>query len=263
MFTESPFPQKYYPYGVLVNFDSNVYLDADKEQSLNPLFRKSVVFTGDSICNGASANDSKSGWAGRIGRKNEMMWINKGISGATLTSGITGSYGVISETTFDNADYIIIEGGTNDADLIGDARTTTPAKFGSYTPGDYESTFTNTTFCGAIEYLFKKLANDYKDKKVGVIIAQKMGQLNASIADYTKENNNRRLYFETLINLCEKWGVPYLNLWDHSIFNPMMPNQYTYQQASSDGQFYVDGQHLTADGYDAISTIIERWMKTL
>ena len=263
MLTESPYPTGYFPYGDIKTFGNNVYLNAESESRFNPLFRKSVVFAGDSICNGASANDQKNGWAGRIGRNNEMLWVNKGISGATFTAGLTGSYGVISETNFDNADYLIIEGGTNDADLIGDARSTTPEKFGSFTLADYTSTFTNTTFCGAIEYLFKKLVNDYKGKKIGVIIAPKMGQINASITDYTKEHNNKRCYFETLMQLCEKWGIPYLNLWDHSIFNPMASEQYVYQQSSSVGKFYTDGQHLTTEGYDVISTVIEAWMKTL
>ena len=111
--------------------------------------------------------------------------------------------------------------------------------------------------------MFKELVSNHKEAKIGVIIAQKMGRLNASVVDYTKEHNNKRYYFETLIKLCEKWGIPYLNLWDHSIFNPMIPEQYTYQQSSSEGKFYTDGQHLTTEGYDAIYTIIEAWMKTL
>ena len=183
---------------------------------------------------------------------------------------MSGSSGAISDVKFDdtnytqNPDYIIIEGGTNDADLIGSALgETLPAAFGTYTLGDYTSTFTNTTYCGAIEKMFKSLANTVKTAKVGVIIAPKMGQLNASITDYTAEHNNRRRYFETLIELCEKWGIPCLNLWDKSILNPMMPSQYTYQQESNVGKYYTDGQHLTTEGYDYVSPIIEAWMKTL
>lgn len=264
MFTKYPYPSEYIPYGEHAYFQPNIYHDTGEQNKFNPLFRKSVVFTGDSICNGGSALDNKNGWAGRIGRNNQMTWLNSGISGATITSkDITGSSATISETDFFDADYIIIEGGTNDADRIGDARTTIPSNFGSYTMNDYRSDFTNTTYCGAIEYMFKRILSEYSDKKVGVIIAQKMGQLDVSTTDYTKENNNRRFYFETLIKLCEKWGIPYLNLWDESNLNPMINSQYEYGQVTSDGKMYTDGQHLTSKGYDYLAPKIEAWMKTL
>lgn len=269
MFTQSPYPSEYIPYGDQSYFASNVYLSEANMADGNPLFRKTAVFVGDSICNGGSAGDGLNGWAGRIGRKNQMLWKNFGISGATFTSGLSGSAGVISDQPIADPmysgtpDYIIIEGGTNDADLIGSALDTPPAKFGSFTLGDYTSDFDNTTYCGAIEKLFKNACNNAKQAKVGVIIAQKMGQLSANTSDYTAEHNNRRKYFETLIQLCEKWGIPYLNLWDGSILNPMLPNQYTYQQESSDGKYYTDGQHLTTEGYDYVSPIIENWMRTL
>lgn len=261
MFTESPYPtRRYYPYGAEYVLADNVRVYPSIESTLNPLFGKSAVFTGDSICNASSAKDGLGGWAGRIGRKNRMLWKNSGISGATITSKtVTSSTGTISETDFEDADYIIIEGGTNDADLIGDARTTKPQNFGAYVMNDFTTEFVNTTYCGAIESLFKRVTTENKGKKVGVIIAQKMGKLNASNADYTKEHNNRRFYFDTLISLCEKWGIPYLNLWDCCHLNPMNPSHY------ADGQnlMYTDGQHLSTEGYDYISPIIESWMKTL
>lgn len=267
MCTETPYPtHRYYPYNVEKAFKDDVRVS--NENMYNPLFGKSVVFTGDSICNGGSANDGKSGWAGRIGTKNYMMWKNAGISGATITSKtITGSTGTISETDFENADYIIIEGGTNDADMIGDAITGSPQNFGTYDIGDYTSDFNNDTYCGAIESLFKRVMIEHKNAKIGVIIAQKMGQIGKRYApntpDYTAEHNNRRKYFETLIELCKKWGIPYLNLWDGCNLNPMIPTQYEYGQASTEGKMYVDGQHLTSDGYDYVYTKIEAWMKTL
>lgn len=263
MFTESPYPDYYIPFGRQLYIPENEYFVNEQQQKLNPLYRKVAVFTGDSICNGASANDAQNGWAGRIGRNNQMLWKNAGISGATFTAGLSGSSGVISETDFENADYLIIEGGTNDADLIGDVLSEIPSKFGSYSLGDYTSEFTNTTYCGAIEYLFQRVTSQYKNKKIGVIIAQKMGLLNSTTTDYTAEHNNRRAYFETLIELCKKWGIPYLNLWDASILNPMVTSHYESGQESSDGKLYTDGQHLTSDGYEVIAPVIEAWMKTL
>ena len=266
MFAKAPYPAEFIPYGDQSYFEGTVYLNEQNMQNGNPLFRKSAIFLGDSICNGGSANDGKNGWAGRIGRKNQMLWKNFGISGATFTAGLTGSAGVISEQPIDDAgysgtpDYIIIEGGTNDADLIGSIiGGNTPEKFGSFNVSDYTSDFSNATYCGAIEYLIKKAVTERKGCKIGVIIAQKMGQLNATYTDYTAEHYNRRAYFETLMQICRKWGVPYLNLWDECYLNPMIPAHYT----QGEQYMYTDGQHLTSNGYAYITPIIENWMKTL
>jgi lysophospholipase L1-like esterase len=248
------YPNRYIPYG-----DTSYYADYElapqNADLFNPLFGKSVVFDGDSICNALSEGTSL-GWAGRIGRKNMMLWQNYAIGGGTITS-ISGKH-VISTQSYDNAnpDYIIIEGGTNDADVIGSILNgQTPAAYGSYEPNKYDGDYDNTTFCGAVEFLFKRLLTTYPSAKIGVIIAPKM----SVASSYTKEGNNRRAYFETLMQLCKKWGIPYLNLWDKGRLNPSLSVFYN----DSEESFYTDGQHLTAKGYDVITPMIEAWMKTL
>jgi lysophospholipase L1-like esterase len=253
------FPAEYVPFGTVYRMAENNKPDRESELTYNPLCGKRIVFTGDSIGDGSSAGDGLSGWAGRIGRKNNMLWMNKSVSGATIAKG-TNAYLFITETDFgDKPDYIIIEGGTNDADIIGDARTEAPALFGTYNLTDYTSEFDKTTFCGAVESLFKRVTTDYAGAKIGFIIAQKMGVLGSINTDYTVEHNNRRKYFETIIELCKKWGIPYLNLWDGCYLNPMNPAHFT----SGESRFYTDGQHLTTAGYEYITPMIETWIKTL
>lgn len=249
------YPTRYYPFGEIPQY-ADGELSSENYAMTNPLFGKSVIFDGDSIC---AANDDtdKLGWAGRIGKKNRMMWNNFAVSGGTFTK-IAGKH-VISETDYGNAnpDYIIIEGGTNDADIIGSIiKGNIPEQYGSYLPTGYTDEFSTSTYCGAIESLFKRLLSTYPKAKIGVIIAQKMGVSN----DYTPTGNNRRAYFETLIKLCEKWGIPFINLWDRGRLNPRLSAYYTADDPNS---FYTDGQHLTPNGYDVITPIIEEWMKTL
>ena len=248
------YPSRYIPYGDTAYY-ANYELAPTTNEMVNPLFGKSVVFDGDSICNAGSEGTSL-GWAGRIGRKNMMLWQNYAIGGGTITS-ISGKH-VISTQSYNNAnpDYIIIEGGTNDADVIGSILNgQTPAAYGSYEPNSYDGDYDNTTFCGAVEFLFKRLLTTYPSAKIGVIIAPKMGV----ISSYTKESNNRRAYFETLMQLCKKWGIPYLNLWDRGRLNPALSVFYN----DGEDSFYTDGQHLTSKGYDVITPMIEAWMKTL
>ena len=186
-----------------------------------------------------------------------MLWLNQSVSGATFTAQLSGSAACITDTEFgENPDYIVLQGGSNDADLIGNALLAKPERFGTFEWGDFSGEYDSTTFCGALESLFYRLVTDYETAKIGFVIVPKMGFLNSSVLDYTVENNNRRCYFETIIQLCNKWGISVLNLWDNCLMNPELHTQ-------SEEPMYTDGQHLTAKGYDYISSIIENWLKTL
>lgn len=251
-YVANPTTYGYIPFG-------DQYFVKAVNQKDNPLYGKSVIFTGDSICNATTDFAGGGGWAKRIGDKNNMLWVNHGVSGGTITSkSVTGSPFTISETPWGSgADYIILEGGTNDADIIGSILNgATPANFGSYDETDYTTAFSNNKFCQAVEKMLKDVISSFPSARVGFIIAMKMG---VTTSGYSAETNNRRAYFETIIKICKKWGVPVLNLWDECTMNPCLASHYTPGQT----YLYVDGQHPTGNGYDLISPIIEEWMKTL
>lgn len=253
-YVANPYIPSYQPFGTSMKIKPQAL-----PLSVNPLFGKSVIFTGDSICNATTDYPNGGGWAKRIGEKNNMTWVNRGVSGGTITDkNVVGSTFTISETDFgDGADYIILEGGTNDADRIGSILNgNVPENYGSWTIGDYLSEFSNDKFCSAVEMLLQKVITEFPSAKVGFIIAMKMGLTGQG---YTADKYNRRAYFETIIEICKKWGVPVLNLWDECTMNPKIPSHYT------EGEYYLylDGQHPTGKGYDFISPIIEAWMKTL
>ena len=254
--TEYPSTYVVYGYGDVI-LDPNIKVSTIKA---SPLYGKTIIFTGDSICAGTSDESGVRGWAQRIGEKYSMNWQNKGINGATITSGVSGSSGCIADTDFgENPDYIILEGGTNDADLIGTADDFTPEKFGSFTLGQYNADFDKTTFCGAVENLFKRVTTDYAGVKIGFIIAHKMGYATTA-AHYDAETSRRRFYFETIIDLCKKWGIPYLDLWGGCYLCPMNP---AHNTANTNLMYVGDYQHLAKKGYDYITPMIEKWMESL
>lgn len=221
----------------------------------NPLYNKIAVFDGDSICHGTSAKDNKSGWAGRIGTRNNMTWHNFGISGGTITSEMYTSTGSarhwISRSIdniyakYPNADYIILEGGTNDADLL----NSLPDKLGTIST-NYTGPYDDTTFIGALESLFYKAITYYPTKKIGFIVAHKMGTIRG-----TWDTCNRNVFFNHVRAVCKKWGIPFLDLWYDSHLCQDIPKIRELM--------YTDNQHLSSLGYDYVSDIIEAWMKTL
>jgi hypothetical protein len=113
------YPDEYIPYGYI-----EVATDNGKKQN-NVLSGKTAVFLGDSICAGTTVGTSSPyygyGWGGIIGEANRMNWTNYGKNGGTITHrGADGTcISKIADTAIaehPNADYVIFEGGCNDAD---------------------------------------------------------------------------------------------------------------------------------------------------
>ena len=235
----------------------------------NNLYGKVAVFDGDSICMG-SIKDGRLPWANIIGDENSMEWKNYGIGGGTVTAEVyvasTGAKRHWVSRNIDRIheecaalDYLILEGGTNDADLLIDQ----PERFGEYNLEDYSGNYDDTTFTGALESLFYKATRYYPTAKIGYIVAQKMGTPACGYGpDY-----KRRKFFLRAIEVCRKWGIPYLDLWESSPLNPSLECYYdktlSIEENEAQGKCYVDGQHLTALGYRVISSRIAAWMQNL
>lgn len=232
---------------------------------------KIIVFDGDSICHGGSQNPPElRGWAARIGNGCGMEWYNLGVGGGTITAEVyvesTGqkrhwicrNIDLIHER-HPNLDYLILEGGTNDSDLLG----IESPRFGTYDPADFSGNYDDTTFTGALESLFYKALSYYPNAKIGYIVAQKMGTPKIGYG----ANYHRRYYFLRAIEICKKWGVPYVDLWESTPLNPNLKCYYDAELGNegniSAGKAYVDGQHLTDVGYDLVSGKIASFIESL
>lgn len=254
---EEEYPSEYVPFAY--------YLGAEFESNQNVLFDKTIIWDGDSICYGAEDDKEKHGWASRIAEKNKMKGKNFAVSGGTITSECyidskaTHWVSANVETMyneFPNADYIIFEGGTNDADIL---KSKDSNRFGTFSMTDYNGNYDINTFCGALENMFCKAIKLWKGKKIAYVVAIKMGGANWW--------QNRYDFFDTAMKICKKWGIPYLNLWDCCVMNPEIVEHYDKSmsliQNKENGKLYADGQHPTAKGYDFLASIVENWLRTL
>ena len=233
---------------------------------------KIIVFDGDSICHGgrSAVNGEHIGWAARVGEPLGMEWYNYSIGGATITADMyqesTGlarhwisRYIDRIHELHPHIDYFIFEGGTNDADLIG----AESEKIGTLDPDDFSGNYDDNTFTGGFETLIFKTLNYYPNVKIGYIVAQKMGDV-MRMPDCV---HNRRRYFDRAIEICKKWGVPYIDLWQSSPINPSLKCYYdpdlTNEENIAAGKAYKDGQHLTPVGYDIVSDAIRAFVTSL
>ena len=245
----------------------------DELTRFNPLYGKTVIWCGDSICRGNTFNDNNSGWAGRVASLSSCEYVNYGVGGSTICNNVTGGgtptiYAQIETAYTDHpdADYIIFDGGCNDADLIGSIiGGTTPEQFGTFTENDFSGNYDTDTFCGAFETICMHLSQYWLGKHVGYIVPHKMGVASY----YDKTHNNYRAYYETAIQICAKWGISVLNLWDGCYLNPKhtwmcdTSNTMTTEEIYAAGFLYADRQHLTSEGYDYEALIVNEWIKSL
>lgn len=259
----------------------------------NPLFEKTAVFNGDSICAGLSVGSSHPtygyGWAGRIGTKNNMTWKNYGVSGGTVTtdtynwtsvpaaqidyssgqtyyrrvgssaSGTDTMYVVVPENEWDGTSGLFVRGNarywesTNidtmyaeypDADYVilesclNDGFNGVPK--GTLDTSDFSPSVT-TNFTSAMEYMINRALTLFPNAKIGVIIPHRGS--NTTIAAYQ----------DITRAVCAKWGIPYIDLYKGSGI--------CYNNATQRAVMFDDNTHLTAAGYDMITSKIEAWMK--
>lgn len=248
-------PEQYVPYQEIKKFESGISLSDDmiKEilglHKLNPLYKESLSADGDSICYGVGY---LGGYAKIISDNNSMQYENLAVGGATITaetysSGETPRHWICRsmQNLSVNADYIIIEGGVNDASL--------GVTLGSLSSG-YNATLDDTTFYGAIETIFKTLVTKYVGKKYGFIIPHRM-----SSGMYPNGN-----YYNAIVESGAKWGVKILDL-TQSVppFNNFRNND-TYDAIREEYTTSGDGWHPTELCYNKYYVPqIESWLKTL
>ena len=88
----------------------------------------------------------------------------------------------------------------------------------------------------------------------------------AACSEITFEN--RRFYFYRAVEICRKWGIPCLDLWHSCYLNPFLtwmhdPTKTPEENQAENTCMYIDGQHLTARGYDITADRIESWLLRL
>ena len=239
-----------------------------KENS--PLEGINVGFYGDSICaakvDNGTATEYVKGWAGRIGVTNKMVWTNHGVGGASV-SNIRGTNTIIAQLRNlhkTKEEMILLHGGTNDA--------WDGAKIGTMTEGFAASdsgAYDVTTFAGGLEQVLAYVKEKKPNAIVGYIINFKFVNANRG-ATMQKQNpnggkpftvyilDNMEEYVEMTKKICDKWGVPYLDLHgDDELTAKLHPKDEKGNYLST---YVHDFIHPSSAGYDILYPYIEDFM---
>lgn len=212
----------------------------------DPLYEKSILFVGDSICEAICEQGTGRavfGWAGRIMENHSMTGKNLGYSGASV-SDCRGSNVVIAQLQREAAggyDFVIMHGGVNDA--------WDSAPVGVMTEG-FDGPFDTSTFGGGLETMISYAKETFPDAQLGYIINFRLpGSTIGRLSDMSE-------YVDLTIAICEKWGVPYLDLYHDDDFNNNVMKVETLT-------YLKDYIHPTPEGYDVITPYVEEWVLDL
>lgn len=214
----TPYPAEYESY---FKYE---YLNNIQEKPITGI----LLFSGDSICYGAGYSG---GYASIIQKRNPLATIvNYGISGTTVAKRNGRSDSILErlDTMQSNADFVIFEGGVNDA-------WTESIELGTFNKSgnvDSTTTFNEETFSGALESLFNRAYKKYPKAHIMFVIV--------SVSD----NYSTYEYLNRAKEICEKWRVTPIDIRESGL-NLMMEECVPLYGANG-----TDGTHPSKLGYE-------------
>lgn len=216
------------------------------EGSSSPYDGKTIVMFGDSIVAGWGWQDGKGVTEPLKEKYPAGTWINKAISGANMAEKSGASHASILSTVkgyMGEADYILLEGGTNDVNNgvpMGDAAA------------GYDASYNESSFCGALESALQIINDRYP-------LARKLFLIPHSFA---KDNSYVDAIHDKAIEICEKWNMPILDMRKMSQIALTSANKAKYTRNPNTNQ--GDGVHPTETWYRAFyCPVVDQFMRSL
>ena len=226
------------------------------ETNDNLLDGKTVAFVGDSISYGTNYHG---GYGKLIGEQSNMIVENPSLGGATIARNVKWSADSegyrpciidIVDGLEDSYDYIILEGGVND--------------FWNHVPlgeltADFGGGYDENTMAGGLESMFWIIRENHSESKTGFVIIHDPFTYDAE--------EGFAPYYEMMKAACDKWDIPYLDLYAQNNTETGVNVKDTEQRKlyfESNDRPGGDGTHPNELGYQVIYVDpMTEWMKSL
>ncbi len=226
-------------------FNININVEPDKT---SPLYGKTGLFMGDSISFGSGdtasykTNSIGKAWAGRIAALTGLKATNASVGGAKA-SYISGDdsakwlYNQHLAHTKTKFDIIVMQGGVNDARHNREVGTPQPV----------DSTSTElkknlTTYIGGLQWTFHSVKEKFPDATLFFIANHRLD------GHTTGQARNMAPYFDAAKQLCEMYGIHFIDLYNNKELNDKLETKTT--------KYLPDTLHLNGSGYDILTPYV-------
>lgn len=190
-----------------------------------PLAGKTMYAFGDSIIDGHKY--SKAGFTEFAAAREGMLLTHNGAkNGATIMPGGSGGQilSQIASAPAASPDYVVFDGGTNDAYEVNDSR------WGSVGGSQDPATFDTNTVAGAFEYTLYQMKQKWPIAKLVYVAVHRL--------DGGRTVARQDILHGIELAACAKWGVTVANLYDDASLNTRVQSDrwtYSFDNLGFDG----------------------------
>lgn len=211
----------------------NFELTAPAKKADLPLEGKTVYAFGDSIV--AGHQYEKASFANFTADKEGMKLSKFAVNGSTIMdAGYSGGQilAQLSKAPQEAPDYVLFDGGTNDAEYI---QKTEGVEFGTAAEGTDEASFDTATFAGAFEKTVFDMKQKWPEAQLVYVAVHKLG---------SRDNEIQNTMHDLEMQICRKWGITVANIYEDAALDTNDTNQknnYTFDNCGSNGLPGING----------------------
>lgn len=197
-----------------------------------PLAGKTVYAFGDSIA--AGHQYMQSSFIDFVAAKEDLRLTKLAINGATIMDvGYQGGQilAQIENAPAEGPDFVLFDGGTNDAEYI----YKNNIAYGTVGESKEPESFDTATFAGAFEQTVYQIKQKWPDAQLIYTAVHKMG---------SRDNAVQEALHSLELQICEKWGIALANVYEDAVLDTNDTNQknnYTFDSNGSNGLPGVNG----------------------
>ena len=225
-----------------------VYLGQESEISTvatSPLKGKKIVYDGDSICSSWGTSRNGGAYPKIIADIVEGEYDNQGVGGGRIVTaeGSSDTFHSIVDNIVNlptDGDLYCFEGGVNDH--------WHGVPLGTFSESDYTEELDKTTFCGALETIFRYAITHFVGKPICYIVVHKCPS-SAFSSGYYGSSDTFADFRDKALGICEKYSIPVYDAWKDSGINSWNASQLANYFIVSESTGTGDGTHPNEQGY--------------
>ncbi|MGR6974990.1 SGNH/GDSL hydrolase family protein [Streptomyces cynarae] len=198
-------------YGTGVQSLDNFRLSVPANAANGRLKGKTMYAFGDSIVYG---HKYARGFVNFTAERELMNLTKYAVNGATIGP-VGGAGQIVTQVRGASAhapDYVVFNGGTNDADLVYNHRYKIGAMAGGFDP----ATFDNSTYAGSLETTLSTMRSKWPSARIVYVAVHKLG---------SRDWNTQLALRSVTLQICHKWGVTVADLFNDTTLDTRIDSQ--------------------------------------